>query len=368
MKLTTERAALLRALSRAAAIVERRNTIPILSNVRIEAAAEGAIRLVASDLDLQIVQSVEARVEAAGAVTVPAHLLHSIVREMAEGSQVDIAATEAGKVSVSSGRSRYSLNSLPADDFPVMGEDSDTADFRIAAADLRRLFARTSFAQSDEAARPYLCGIRLETIDGQMVAAATNGNVLAEAVMPVPPGAAAASGATLSTKFVAELRKLIDDFEGEVSVAISDRRATVEAGASILTGKLIEGTFPDWRRVIPTRNDKRLLIHSDAFAAAVKRCSVVAAEKTRSVRLECSTDKLTVSVASPEYGTATEEAPASYEAAPMVAGFNARYLLDTFAAMGADEVQVDLADAAAPALFTNPNDDSARWVVMPMRV
>jgi DNA polymerase-3 subunit beta len=298
MKCTIERDSLLRALAHAAAVVERRNTIPILSNLLIDADGDKVTR----------------------------------------------------------------------DDGPVGASAEQMSRFELPAAQLRHLIDKTAFAQCTELTRFYLCGVHLVTMGGDLVAVATNGHCMAEAIVSAPEGAAEAPGVILSSKFVAELRKLIDGVDGLVDVGLSARKAEVGVGNSLLVGKVIEGQFPDWRRVIPSANDKKMLVQASSFSGAVKRAAVVANEKTRAVRLDLSRDKLTVSVSSPEYGTATEEAPAAYDAAELTIGFNSRYLLDTVAAIGGDEVQIEFGDAAAPTLFTNPSDTMARWVVMPMRV
>lgn len=366
MKVIVERAALLRAMSHAASVVERRNTIPILANVLLKAEGD-SLRLTATDLNIQFTQSIAAQVAAEGAVTVDVQLLHSIAREVADGSQITLEVGES-RLNVTAGRSRFKLNTLAASDFPVIAQPAGSARFRLLPAQLRGMLAKVAFAQSDEIARPYLNGIRLETLNGELVAAATNGNVLAMAATPAPEGASEAPDVILSSKFVAELRKLLDGIDREVEVELDSQRALVRVGEAELSGKLVDGTYPDFRRVIPAQNDKKLEIHTDAFASAVKRSALVAMDKTRAVKLELSRDKLTVSSASPEFGLGSEEAPAVYEADELAVGFQSRFLLDTFAAIGAPEIRVDFADAGAPTLFTNPADDSARWVVMPCRV
>jgi DNA polymerase-3 subunit beta len=369
MRVTIERSALAKAIGHATGVVERRNTIPILANVLIEAEGDQA-GIVATDLNLQIRLSVPARVEEAGSTTVDAYLLHSIVREFPDGSQVELAQGEGdGKLKIASGRARYQLQSLPARDFPSMQALDDGVAFAMQAKTLASLLARTDFAQNrNDPARPYLEGTRFQVIDGKLVAAATNGHCLAEATCDMPEADGELPAVTLPIRFCAELRKLLDETDAEARVAFGARRASVIVGSAELSGKLVEGSFPDWRRVIPTQNEKRLLVHRDSFAGAVRRSAVIAFDKVRVVKIDLAQDKLTCSATSHEYGSAAEETPAAYDAPELTLGFNGKYLLDTFAAIGSDEVQADLADPMAPALFTNPNDSSARWVVMPTRV
>lgn len=366
MKLTVERGALLKALGHAASVVERRNTIPVLANVLVEARGE-ALLLIATDLNLQISLEIPARIEVEGATTVGAHLLHDIARELADGSQIDLALTD-GKLHVAADRSRFKVPVLPRDDFPALPPPKDGYGFSVSATALATMLGRTAFAISDEISRPYLHGVQVEERDGELVAAATNGHCLASARLPAPEGSKGLTDAILPGKLVAQLQRLTAEAEGDVQVAINESRAAFTIGGALLIGKLLDASFPDWRRAVPTANGQRLLIARESFTAAVRRARVIANEKTRAVRIDLTRDKLTVSVTSPDSSHAAEEAPAAWDQADFTTVFNSRYLLDTFAAMGGEELQADLADAAAPALFTNPADSSAQWVVMPMRV
>jgi DNA polymerase-3 subunit beta len=366
MKLTLNRSEFLRALSFASAIVEQRNTIPVLSNVLLEAAGD-ALRIVSTDLNMQIALTVPANVEGEGTTTVSARLLHGIVREFDDGAQVELKLDEA-RLQVNSGRSRYKLQTIGRDQFPALTAKDATASFPLPAKDLLTAFRRVQFAQSTEVAtRAYLCGVFVGLHDGQLAFAATDGNCLAEARLAAPE-AVEFRDVILSTKFVERLSKLIEDEAGDVEIALTAAMIEAKVGTSVLTGKLIDGTYPDYRRVIPANNDKVLRIAAAAFAGAVRRASIIANERTRAVKIDLSADKLTASCFSSEHGTAVEEEPCSWEAGDFVVGLNARYLQDLLAATGASEVEVALADAASPLLFTNPADDTARWVVMPMRV
>ncbi|MGE3745971.1 MAG: DNA polymerase III subunit beta, partial [Sphingomonadaceae bacterium] len=330
MKATIERATLLKSLSHVQSVVERRNTIPILSNVLIEASAEGSLKLMATDLDLQIVDSVEAQVETAGATTIPAHTLFDIVRKLPEGSQVSLTAAE-GKMLIVAGRARFNLATLPRDDFPVIAEGDLPSKFELPAETLKQIIDKTRFAISTEETRYYLNGIFLHVSDEAqpvLKAAATDGHRLARVTVPRPEGAAAMPDVIIPRKCVAELRKLLDEVDGTVAISLSASKIRFNLGTAILTSKLIDGTFPDYSRVIPTGNDKLLKLDPKSFMDGVDRVATIASEKTRAVKMSLEKDKVTLSVTSPENGTAAEEVSGEYDADSFDIGFNARYLMD----------------------------------------
>jgi len=370
MKATIERATLLKCLGHVQSVVERRNTIPILSNVLIEAQEGSGIRLMATDLDLQINETVEANVTQAGATTVSAHTLFDIVRKLPEGSQVELIASE-GKMQVNAGRARFNLATLPRDDFPVIAEGDLPTAFELPAATLREIIDKTRFAISTEETRYYLNGIFLHVSDEAqpvLKAAATDGHRLARVTVARPSGAEGMPDVIVPRKCVAELRKLLDEVDGTVQVSLSESKARFGLGSAILTSKLIDGTFPDYSRVIPTANDKLLKIDPRSFEEGVDRVATIASEKTRAVKMTLDRDKITLSVTSPENGTAAEEVSGDYNAEGFEIGFNARYLLDILGQMRGDSVEVHLADAAAPTLLRENDKASALYVLMPMRV
>jgi DNA polymerase III subunit beta len=367
MKATIERATLLKSLGHVQSVVERRNTIPILSNVLIEAREDGSLRLMATDLDLQVDESVPANVSQAGATTVSAHTLFDIVRKLPEGSQVELTAAE-GKMQIIAGRSRFNLSTLPRDDFPVIAEGELPTRFELPAATLRQIIEKTRFAISSEETRYYLMGIFLHVIEDQLRAAATDGHRLARVTVPRPDGADGMPDVIVPRKAVAELYRLVEELEGTVEISLSPTKIRFGLGSAILTSKLIDGTFPDYNRVIPTANDKLLKLDPKSFSAGVDRVSTIASEKTRAVKMSLDRDKVTLSVTSPENGVATEEVPADYGADGLEIGFNARYLLDILSEIDGDTVEVHLADAAAPTLLRENDKSNALYVLMPMRV
>jgi DNA polymerase-3 subunit beta len=370
MKATIERATLLKGLSHVQSVVERRNTIPILSNVLIEATADGTLKLMATDLDLQINESVAAAVDTPGATTVSAHTLFDIARKLPEGSQVQLAAAE-GKMTIVAGRARFQLGTLPRDDFPVIAEGELPVQFELPAETLKQIIDKTRFAISTEETRYYLNGIFWHVADdGQPVlkAAATDGHRLARVTLPRPDGAEGMPDIIIPRKCVAELRKLLDEIDGSVGVSLSSSKIRFDMGQALLTSKLIDGTFPDYSRVIPTGNDKILRIDPRSFEEGVDRVSTIATEKTRAVKMTLDRDKITLSVTSPENGTAAEEVPGDYAAQGFDIGFNSRYLLDILGQIEGDMVEVHLADASAPTLIRENDKSPALYVLMPMRV
>ena len=371
MKATIERATLLKGLSHVQSVVERRNTIPILSNVLIEATAEGTLKLMATDLDLQINESIAAAVDQPGATTVSAHTLFDIARKLPEGSQVQLAASE-GRMSIVAGRARFSLGTLPRDDFPVIAEGELPTQFELPAETLKQIIDKTRFAISTEETRYYLNGIFLHVAEDNgapvLKAAATDGHRLARVTIERPNGAEGMPDVIVPRKCVGELRKLLDEVDGSVGVSLSPTKIRFDLGQAILTSKLIDGTFPDYSRVIPTGNDKILKIDPKSFMEGVDRVSTIATEKTRAVKMALDRDKITLSVTSPENGTAAEEVPGDYVALPFEIGFNSRYLMDILAQIDGDMVEVHLADAAAPTLIRENDKSPALYVLMPMRV
>ena len=372
MKLTIERTALQKALAHVRSVVERRTTIPILSNVMIE-GADNSLSLTATDMDIAIVEKVPADVAVPGAITLPAHTLYDIVRKLPEGSQVSFESGEdSSRVEICAGRSRFSLSCLATEDFPVMTDDDLPHSFTLSSALCRDLVYRTRFAMSSEETRYYLNGIYFHTtMEGStpvLRAVATDGHRLARVEIPQPDGAADMPGIIVPRKAVAELRKLIEDNEVDIVVTLSDTKIRFTFDDVVLTSKLIDGTFPDYERVIPADNDKIMEVDRQSFADAVDRVSAISAEKSRSVKLVLSGTNLVLSASSPESGSATEELEVSYESDAMEIGFNARYLLDITQQIEGDRAQFVMSDAASPTIVREVGDASALYVLMPMRV
>jgi DNA polymerase-3 subunit beta len=371
MKLRIERAALLKSLQHMQSVVERRNTIPILSNVLLDASA-AKLALTATDLDLWMVEHVAATVEQPGGTTVPAQTLYDIVRKLPDGAEVELSTETDGRLLVRAGRSRFHLPSLDREDFPLMPEGDLPHRFSIAAADLRRLIEKTRFAISTEETRYYLTGIYFhaaKTDAGSALrAVATDGHRLARIETALPKGAAQIPGVIVPRKVVTEMYRLIEGADDEVSLSLSDSKIRAEFNGAVLTSKLIDGTFPDYQRVIPSGNDKMLEVDAKAFAAAIDRVSTVSTEKSRAVKIALDKGKATLSASSAENASATEELAVGYEAAGIEIGFNARYLIEILGEIDGESAEFAFADAVSPTIVRDTTDQGALYVLMPMRV
>lgn len=372
MKLTIERSALLKALGHVQAVVERKNTIPILSNVLIQASG-GHARLTATDLDMEIVEEADASVEREGQATAPAHTLYEIARKLPEGADVTLELADGDpRLQLSAGRSRFNLPSLPPGDFPVMPTEDLAVNFAMPAEDLARLIDKTRFAISTEETRYYLNGIHLHAAerDGAPVlrSVATDGHRLALAETGLPNGASGMPAVIVPRKPIHELRRLLEDIDGDIDMSVSEGKIRFRLNAAVLTSKLIDGTFPDYERVIPRGNDKFMRIERGPFAQAVDRVATISQEKSRSIKLSMSDATLTLAVNNPESGTASEELAAEYSSEDLSIGFNARYLLDVASQIEGDEAVFEFADPSSPTRVTDSGDPNAEYVLMPLRV
>ncbi len=367
MKISIERSDLLKALSHVQSVVERRNTIPILSNVLMTAQSE-TLTFVATDLDIEISEECPVSVAAPGDITAPAHTLYDIVRKLPDGSQVALEIGADGRLEVNAGRSHFTLPLLPPGDFPKMTADGFTHSFTLKAAELRRLIDKTKFAISTEETRYYLNGIYLHSHDGVLRTVATDGHRLALAEMELPQGAEDLPGIIIPRKTIAEVRRLIDSGESNIEVSVSDAKIRFTYGSAVMTSKLIDGTFPDYDRVIPKNNTKELVIDNKVFSDAVDRVATISAEKSRSIKLSLTKDSLALTVNNPEHGNANEDLVVDYSADDLEIGFNAKYLLDVAGQVEGRDATFFLDGPAAPALVKDSEDPSSLYVLMPLRV
>ncbi|MCZ4280977.1 DNA polymerase III subunit beta [Kiloniella laminariae] len=372
MKLTIERSALLKSLAHVQSVVERRNTIPILSNVLME-AKDGKLSLTATDMDLTIVDQVGATIVEAGATTAPAHTFYDIVRKLPDGSEVEVSANpDTAQMTLKAGRSTFTLQTLPREDFPASGMASLPQVFGVQVSELKNLIDRTRFAISTEETRYYLNGIYIHATeaDGTAVlrAVATDGHRLARFEMPLPEGAENVPGVIVPRKTVNELRKLIDETSNPIEVSLSETKIMFRFDSTVLSSKLIDGTFPDYQRVIPSGNDKSLVLDCKTFSSAVDRVSTISTEKSRAVKISIDGSTMTLSANSAENGSAVEVLEISYEGTALDIGFNSRYLLDIAQQIEGDSAEFLMADAASPTIVRDSADNSALYVLMPMRV
>jgi DNA polymerase-3 subunit beta len=372
MKFSMERSALLRAMSRAQSVVERRNTIPILANVLIEADGD-QVSFRATDLDIEVIDRAPAMVTRAGATTVAAHTLHEIARKLPDGAMVELTDDGvSGRLEVRAGRSHFSLATLPREDFPMMASAEYQTSFRCPAATLRRLFDKANFAISTEETRYYLNGVYMHAAQGPdgpvLRCVATDGHRLARIDAALPDEAADMPGVIVPRKTVGELRKLLDNDQAEIAVSVSETKVRFATPEVTLTSKVIDGTFPDYARVIPLNNSKRLEVDAKEFKDAVDRVATVSSERSRAVKLALEEDRLVLSVNAPDSGTADEELAVAYGDERLEIGFNAKYLQDIAGQVDRENAVFLFNSAGDPTLMREGNDDSAVYVVMPMRV
>ena len=372
MKVTLERNHLLKSLGHVHRVVERRNTYPILANVLLK-ASEGSLDLRATDLDIEVTESVPAMVGTPGTTTVPAHTLYEIVRKLSDGAEVRLETEGAEQLLLTSGRSRFHLACLSPDSFPDLKSGNFSHSFPIAAASLRELIERTQFAISNEETRDYLNGIYVHAIETGaetiLRAVATDGHRMARAETVAPAGSKGMPGIIVPKKTVSEVQKLLDGAEGDVEVEVSDTKIRFTLGGVVLLSKLIEGTFPDYERVTPKNNDKSMHVDRAAFATAVDRVSTIASDRGgKAVKLSVKEGQLELSVTNPDHGTASEELAVEFEPESFEIGFNARYLLDIIGQIRSDNAIFLFNDAGSPTLVREDGEAKALYVLMPMRV
>ncbi|MCB9992526.1 MAG: DNA polymerase III subunit beta [Hyphomicrobiaceae bacterium] len=372
MKVTLERNALLKSLGHVHRVVERRNTYPILANVLL-AATDGALQLRATDLDIEVTESVPAMVGTKGTTTVPAHTLFEIVRKLADGAEVNLETDGSDQMKITSGRSRFFLSCLAADGFPDLKSGDFSHTFSMSASALHDLIERTQFAISTEETRYYLNGIFFHTTKEKgadvLRAVATDGHRLARADADAPKGAIGMPGIIVPRKTVAELQKLLEGEDTEVGVEVSDTKIRLSVGGVVLLSKLIEGTFPDYERVTPKNNDKQMIVDKATFATAVDRVSTIASDRGgKAVKLSANDGMLELSVTNPDHGTANEEVPVDFAESQFEIGFNARYLLDIISQIKTENASFLFSDSGSPTLVTEQGNEKALYVLMPMRV
>ncbi|WP_336293667.1 DNA polymerase III subunit beta [Bartonella sp. CB169] len=373
MRVVVDRSQFLKSLGRVHRVVERRNTVPILSNVLIEADND-SVRLKATDLDLEISEVCVVNVEQAGAITVPAHLLYDIVRKLPDGSEIVLSVDmkQPSEMSVFSGCANFQLQCLPTTDFPESFPGQFDYRFFLSASKLKCLLDCTQFAISTEETRYYLNGIYFHIINDNVLKlrlVSTDGHRLAQVDMEAPSDVDGMPGVIIPRKAVGELQKLLsEENDSNVCVEISETKIRFSVGSVVFTSKLIDGTFPDYQRVIPTGNDKKLVVNRQDFSAAVDRVSTILSNRGRAVKLEIKREQLRLVVHNPDSGSAEDQLTASYTSDPLEIGFNSRYLLDIAGQLSSDEMVFMLSEAGAPALIRENGDADALYVLMPIRV
>ncbi len=373
MKFSIERNELLKALTHVTGVVERRSTIPILSHVMLLAQGN-TLGLTATDQDIEVRDSIPAQIEQPGGITIQAHMIHEIVRKFSGGAQVVFEKDEENsQVIILSGASRFNLQSLPAEDFPSLEAENLDHSFEVVASRLKLLLEKTRFAISTEETRYYLTGIFMHPgadDDGKetLRSVATDGHRLAQSEIDLPEGAGGMPGVIIPGKTVKELHRLLDKGDDKVGVTLSETKIRFTVGDVTLTSKLIDGTFPDYARVIPKNNDKLVSIGNEEFLRAVERVATLSSDKGRAIKMTMRSGEVILSVNNPDSGSAREKLETDYQGDELEIGFNARYLMDISGQLKNDMVNFYLADAGAPTIIRDGDDMSSLYVLMPMRV
>lgn len=374
MKFSIDRSALLMALQHVHSVVERRNTIPILSNVLIEAKEDG-VYLTATDMDIAVIEKVDmekSEIIQLGTITTSAQMLYDIVRKLPENIKVELLSEKNDRLGIKASSSSFALNCLPSEDFPSISEEDFKHSFDIDAIDLIRLIDKTSFSMSSEETRYYLNGIYLHSIKegeiNKLRTVATDGHRLSRVDMSLPDGADGIPGVIIPRKTIMEIRKLLEDHTGNISLSLSDTKIRLSFNNVILTSKLLDGTFPDYSRVIPEQNEKLVTISNQLISEAVDRVSTVSTDKTRAIKININKATLIISATNPDKGSASENIDIDYDGDEVEIGFNSKYVLDVARQIKGKDIIIKLSDAVSPTLVYDKDDKEVLFVLMPMRV
>jgi DNA polymerase III subunit beta len=365
MKLTAEREKLLAPLQAVIGVVERRQTMPVLANVLL-GVAEGKLSIAATDLEVELVAATEVTVQQPGDITVPGRKFLDILRALPEKSSVSMS-TEGEKVVIRAARSRFTLSTLPAAEFPVIDDINAQQTVQIPRKELARLLEKTHFSMAQQDVRYYLNGMLLE-IDGAMLrAVATDGHRLALCEAALEVKAKTSQQVIVPRKGVLELQRVLTD-EGTAAVAIGTNHVRAQIGDVRFTSKLIDGRFPEYSRVIPAAPGAAIRADRDILRQALQRTAILSNEKYRGIRINVRNNAITVQAHNPEQEEAEEEIEVSYSGDELEVGFNVNYLLDALSAIEGQEVELGLTDSNSSCLIRSPGNSSARYVVMPMRL
>jgi DNA polymerase III subunit beta len=365
MKLTAEREKLLAPLQAVIGVVERRQTMPVLANVLL-GVSQGRLSITATDLEVELVAATEVTVQQTGDITVPGRKFLDILRALPEKVTVAITA-EGDKAIIKAGRSRFTLATLPAAEFPVIEDINSQQSVQIAHKDLARLLEKTHFSMAQQDVRYYLNGMLLE-IDGQLLrAVATDGHRLALSEATLDSKAKSSQQVIVPRKGVLELQRVLTP-EGTASVAIGSNHVRAQIGDVRFTSKLIDGRFPEYSRVIPSAPPAAVRADRDVLRQALQRTAILSNEKYRGIRINMKKNAMTVQAHNPEQEEAEEEIEVVYEGADLEVGFNVNYLLDALAAIDGQDVEIGLTDSNSSCLIRSPGSANSRYVVMPMRL
>ena len=365
MKLSAPRDAILKPLQSVIGVVERRQTMPILANVLLT-TQDNRLLIAATDLEVELVAETEVEVETPGEITIPGRKLHDICRALPEGVMVELSVV-GDRVYLKAARSRFTLSSLPAEDFPVVEEISAQQDIRVDQHSLRKLLDKTHFSMAQQDVRYYLNGLLLEADGYTLRAVATDGHRLALAELQLDTPAQRSEQVILPRKGVLELMRLLDG-DGEVSLSLGTNHLRVQLGLIRFTSKLIDGRFPEYGRVIPSDVGRVITADCSIMRLALQRAAILSNEKFRGVRLHVKDATVTIRANNPDQEEAEEKLEVEYEGDELEIGFNVNYLLDALGAVDEDRVQLGLSDATSSCLINSPATTDTKFVVMPMRL
>lgn len=366
MKFSAQREELLKPLQQVLGAVERRQTLPVLGNVLLDASG-GKLSVAATDLEVELKAEADIPADEDGRITVPARKLHDICKSLPDEVRVDFSLKD-DRAQVRAGKSRFSLTTLPADEFPSLGELESASRFSVSANVLAQSLSRTSFAMAQQDVRYYLNGVMIELLENQIRCVATDGHRLALNDAVVPGQAGDGSQVIIPRKGVQELLRVLPDSEELATVELTANHIRVSLPDVRFTSKLIDGRFPDYQRVIPQNNDKEVLLPRDALRAALSRAAILSNEKYKGIRLLLSDDCLQIQTHNPEQEEAQDELVIEYQGEALEIGFNVGYLLDVLNTLDCEEVRMSLRDSNSSCLISEANSNAAQYVVMPMRL
>ncbi len=365
MKLSLQRETLLKPLQAVVGVVERRQTMPILANF-LMSARDGRLSVTATDLEVELMASVDIAIDQDGDATLPGRKLLDICKALPEGAKVSITV-DGERATVRSGRSRFTLATLPAAEFPVVESVNPVQTLTLSQKDTRRILDKTHFAMAQQDVRYFLNGLLLEVTDTVLRAVATDGHRLSLCEMPVPDSSGTAQQVIVPRKGIIELQRLLRD-DGDMVIAIGSNHVRVEVDDIRFTSKLIDGRFPEYERVIPRAAESAVLADRMTLHHALQRTAILSNEKYRGVRLLLEENVLTIQAHNPEQEEAEEQVEIDYTGESMEIGFNVNYLLDALGAVDTETVELGLADANRSCLIQEPGADDCKFVVMPMRL
>ena len=366
---------LLKALSHIHGIVEVRHTLPILSNIILEAKDDKLI-LSSTNLDIYCSDKIKAEVLQSGEVSVSAVTFFEIIKRLPSGSEVLMIMEEGeNEIRLTCGRSKFNLSTLKTDDFPIISDSDLSTNFVLSADELIRIIDKTKFAVSNEETRYYLNGIFLHKAERNSIqflrAVATDGHRLAQYDIPLPQGAEDITGIIIPKKTIYELRKVLDDANGDVSVSLNENKIKFSFNDLKVVSKVIDGTFPDYTKVIPQKNDKNFKTNNSDLKNAIDRVSAVAANeesKSKAIKFCIEDNSLSLSVESQSKGSANEMIDVNYSGDKVDIGFNSKYIIDICNEVDGDEISISLSDSISPAIILDKTDENLFFVLMPMRI